>query len=278
MLSPSRNLRLTITAACLAIIAILVISLNAKEKDDPFFFETYIHEIFSPFQRVIQFTKNGFVHIWSSYIFLVNLNKENEQQKQTIKELKENNLQLRESHITNIRLRKLLHFKEKFKNPMVPAEVVGWDPSSWFNTILIDKGRKDGIEKNMPVVVSEGIVGRIMELSRSTSKVLLAIDHRSAIDAIVHRSRAKGILVGMVDQKCQLKYVIRADDVRVGDEIVSSGLGGIFPKGLLLGTVSKIKKDKIGMFQHVEVTPTVNFTKLEEVFLIIHEKPYRFSE
>ncbi|PIX26576.1 MAG: rod shape-determining protein MreC, partial [Deltaproteobacteria bacterium CG_4_8_14_3_um_filter_43_13] len=200
------------------------------------------------------------------------LKKENTVLNKTINALKEENLRLREAAIANMRLRKLLLFKEEFRGSMVSAEVISEDPSSWFKTVILDKGSKDGIEKKMAVVTSEGMIGRVIEVSRSVSKVLLSTDHRSAIDVMVQRTRAKGILEGRVNQTCQLKYVSRADDVRMGDDIISSGLGGMFPKGLLLGRVSKIKREGSGLFQYVEVTPSVDFAKLEEVFIVVGDK------
>ncbi|MBI4618722.1 MAG: rod shape-determining protein MreC [Desulfobacterales bacterium] len=272
MLSIFRRYRVIVITASLCIVAILLISLNIKERKKPHLFEKIIFEVSSPFQKTIQSTVKAVKTLWGNYIFLVNLKKENTALSKTINALKEDNLRLKEAVIANVRLRKLLLFKEAFRSPMIPAEVISEDPSSWFKTIILDKGSKDGIEKKMAVVTSGGMVGRVIEVSRSVSKVLLLVDHSSALDAMVQRTRAKGILEGRVNQTCQLKYVSRADDVRIGDDIISSGLGGIFPKGLLLGRVSKIKKEGSGLFQYVEVTPSVDFAKLEEVFIVVGDK------
>ncbi|RJP57846.1 MAG: rod shape-determining protein MreC [Deltaproteobacteria bacterium] len=272
MLSVFRRYRVIVITVSLCIVAILLISLNIKERKKPHLFEEIIFEVSSPFQKTIQSTVKGVKTLWGNYVFLVNLKKENTVLNKTINALKEENLRLREAAIANIRLRKLLLFKEEFTSPMVPAEVIGEDPSSWFKTIILDKGSKDGIEKKMAVVTSEGMIGCVIEVSISVSKVLLSTDHSSAIDVMVQRTRAKGILEGRVNQTCQLKYVSRADDVRMGDDIISSGLGGIFPKGLLLGRVSKIKREGSGLFQYVEVTPSVDFAKLEEVFIVVGDK------
>ncbi|MEW6615061.1 MAG: rod shape-determining protein MreC [Thermodesulfobacteriota bacterium] len=272
MLSIFRRYRVIVIAVSLCIVSILLISLNIKERKKPHLFQKIIFEVSSPFQKTIQSTVGGVKTLWGNYIFLVNLKKENTALSKTINALKEENLRLREAAIANMRLRKLLLFKDEFRSPMVPAEVISEDPSSWFKTIILDKGSKDGIEKKMAVVTSEGMVGRVIGVYRSVSKVLLSTDHSSAIDVMVQRTRAKGILEGMVNQTCQLKYVSRADDVRIGDDIISSGLGGIFPKGLLLGRVSKIKKEGSGLFQYIEVTPSVDFTKLEEVFIVVGDK------
>ena len=272
MLSILRRYRVIVITASLFIVFMLLISLNIKERKNLPLFEKIVFEISSPFQKTIRSTIKGVKTLWGNYVFLVNLKKENAALRKTIIALKEENLRLKEDSIANLRLRKLFFFKEVFRSPMVSAEVISEDPSSWFKTIVLNKGSKDGIEKKMAVVTSEGIVGRVIEVSRSISKVLLLTDHSSAIDAMVQRTRAKGILEGRVNQTCQLKYVSRADDVSMGDDIMSSGLGGTFPKGLPLGRVSKIRKEGSGLFQYVEVTPSVDLTKLEEVFILVGDK------
>ena len=265
----SNKCRIILLTVLLSICALLLLSINIKEKKSLHFFEKIVLEIFSPTQKAIRSSIRGIASFSNNYILLVGLKEENDKLQKAIKVLKEENNQLREAFIANIRLRRLLNFKEKLiKTPIIPAEVIGEDPSPWFKTILIDKGKKHSIKKNMVVVTSDGIIGRIIQVSRSTSKVLLIIDHRSAIDAMVQRTRAKGILEGKAESNCRLKYVLRADDIITGDKIISSGLGGIFPKGLLLGRVRKIEKDNFGMFQSVEVTPSVNFLKLEELLVL----------
>jgi len=264
-----RKYRRIILTSSLVLCAAFIISSNAKENNNLFLFEEVIYAISSPLQKTISFTTTNIDTVLSYYIFLINLKKENTALKKKNNLLKEKIFQLREMAIANTRLRTLLRFREEVKLPMIPAEVVAYDPSSWFKTILINKGSNNNIAKNMPIVTSDGILGRVMEVSKSTARLLLITDHRSAVDAIVQRTRAKGILVGNVDKTCNLKYVFRSDDVNLGDYIISSGLGGIFPKGLPLGKVSRIKKDNYGMFQEVKVTPMVSFNKLEELFIVV---------
>jgi rod shape-determining protein MreC len=124
----------------------------------------------------------------------------------------------------------------------------------------------------MAVVISEGVVGRVIEVSPDTAKVLLLTDPNSALDVIIQRSRAQGIMEGKVDEVCVLKYVQKSDDVQVGDQVITSGLGGIFPKGLMTGMVTKLDRKRPGIFQYIEVSPAVDFSKLEEV-LILGEGP-----
>lgn len=259
-----------LTSLLLIVILILISSNVGKERNfNPL--QTIIIEGLSPLEKAIVTSKNSVIDLWNKYIYLINVRKENQALKRMINKLKEENNQYREAIMANIRLEKLLDFKEKVPAPMVPAQVVGWDPSTWFRTIIIDKGIRDGIEPNMPVVNSDGIIGRIMQTSSHYSKVLLIIDPNSAIDSIVQRTRARGILEGTGGGDCELKYFSKNDDVREGDRIVSSGLGGIFPKGLALGEVTKVKRGNSEMFQHVKVRSSVDFTKLEEVLVILRK-------
>ncbi len=124
----------------------------------------------------------------------------------------------------------------------------------------------------MAVIVPEGVVGQILKTGPRHATVLLLTDYNSAIDAIVQRTRAKAIVEGRGENRCQLKYLLRSEDVVVGDLVVTSGLGGNFPKGLLVGEIRKVEQREHGIFQYAELVPSVDLTKLEEV-LVIPEAP-----
>jgi rod shape-determining protein MreC len=156
--------------------------------------------------------------------------------------------------------------------PMLAAEVIGRDPSSWFKTIIVNKGMEDGVQEGVPVVVPEGVVGLVVEVASNYSKVLLIIDQNSAVDGLVQRTRSRGVIQGNPSGECIFKYVLRKHEVILGDTVVSSGMDGVFPKGLRIGRVSEIIKLNAGIFQEIIVTPYVDFEKLEEV-LIIAQSP-----
>ncbi len=202
------------------------------------------------------------------YIYLVDLSKENEALKQDVYQLRFEKNQFLEVALENKRLRDLLQSKQKLTASVIPAEVVGEDSSSWFRTIQIDKGNEDQIVPGMGVITKEGIVGQVFKVSAKLAQVLLIIDHRSNVDALVRRTRAKGILKGNAEKLCQLKYLPRLEEIKVGDEVVTSGLGGVFPKGLEVGIVKSVEKKSYGMFQKVLVAPKVDFGKLEEVLVL----------
>jgi rod shape-determining protein MreC len=183
--------------------------------------------------------------------------------------LQKENYELREFVQAVKRLRRLLLFKEQVPVAMIPAEVIAYSPSAWFRTIVVNKGRQDGVKKGMPVVTWEGVVGKVIKTSTDSSIILLIIDRNSSVDAMVQRNRRRGIFEGDGGPRCQLRYVPRTDDIKVGDFIVTSGLGGVFPKGLFLGKVVRVEKKKYGLFQEIEASPGVDFSRLEEVMVIL---------
>jgi len=193
--------------------------------------------------------------------------------KQRIAELQAESHQMKEMVLDNERLRKLLQFREKISTSMVAAEVIGQDPTSWFKSVTLNKGEKDGVRKGMAVILPEGVVGQILKTSPRYATVLLITDYNSAVDAIVQRTRAKAIVEGKGENRCQLKYLLRTEEVTVGDIVVTSGLGGNFPKGLKVGEIRNVEKKGHGIFQYAELTPGVDLTKLEEVFIITEAPP-----
>ena len=251
------------------LLALSLISANLHSRDNMSFFESLVVGITAPVQKVVWGVIDGIGSIWRGYFYLVGLEKENQALKKELQDLKLQMNRYREADLANQRLRALLNFKKSIATPLLPAQLVAFDPSGWFQTILIDKGRNDGVVQDMAVVSAEGLVGRVIGVSNHHAKVLLIIDGNSAVDAYIQRSRARGVLVGLGRELCLLKYVQRNEDVQVGDKVISSGMGGVFPKGLLVGTVQEVVRGSSGLFQRVEVEPAVNFSRLEEVMVVI---------
>ncbi len=231
-------------------------------------FSNLFMEMLAPLQRAYHKGMTGIGDVARNYIFLLHVREENDNLRKAVVELERKNAELAEAAIANERLRKFLDFKEKMPKPMIPAELIGEDASSWFRTITIDKGGIDGVRKGMVVVAANGLVGHIIKTSRNYSKVLLITDYNSSVDAVCQNSRARGIVQGKVEA-CDLKYVSRRDEVSQGERVMTSGMGGRFPKGLVIGSVTRVDRNSYGFFQKVEVTPAVDFKKLEEVFVIL---------
>ncbi len=228
-------------------------------------------EIVSTFQKMVTGSASTVENFWQGYFYFVNTREENRKLHQAVARFRALNNSLREAGLANKRLERLLNFQIHSNLPTVGARVVAWDPKAWFKTIIIDRGEADGIKNGMPVVVDTGVVGRIIELSSHYARVLLMIDYNSSIDALVQRTRNRGILSGKSAPTCELKYVLKNDDLVKGDVLVTSGCGGVFPKGLKLGYVSRVKKSNHSLFLEVDVVPAVKFDKLEEVLVILKE-------
>jgi len=227
----------------------------------------------APFQelatRVVKTVQDG----WWNYLFLVSVAQENQQLLKELGASRQKIIQQSELELENQRLRELLGFKRSLPAPAIAAEIIGKDPSAWFKTVIIDKGSTDGLRRGLPAVSSLGVVGQIIEVSARQSRLMLIIDRNSGADALVQRTRARGIVKGTSQDDCYLDYVLHAVDVRVGDLVVSSGFDGVYPKGLLIGTVSAVDFKGGDFFKDVQITPAVDFDKLEEVLIILESPP-----
>jgi len=268
-----RRFSLPIFIILFLLFALVLMSLRAKQRKGVDFFDALVMEICSPFQKGSTFVIKTVQGTFQRYVFLINLEEENRMLKQKIAQLQEQNHRMKEMKLANERLRELLQFREKNSSSMIGAEVIGQDPSSWFKSVTIDKGERDGVKKGMAVISSAGVIGQILKTASHYAIVLLLTDYNSAIDSIVQRTRAKAIVEGKGENRCQLKYLLRADEVVVGDVVVTSGLGGNFPKGLMIGEVKKVDKKGHGVFQYAELVPSVDLTQLEEVFVIMEPLP-----
>ena len=264
-----RRYTLLIFIILLLLFALVLMSLRAKQREGVEFFDALLMEICSPFQKASTLVIKTVQGTFQQYIFLVNLEKENRALKKKIAELQEENHRIKEMKLANERLRQLLQFREKNSPSMIGAEVIGQDPSSWFKSITIDKGERDGVKKGMAVVSPAGVIGQVLKSAPHYATVLLITDYNSAIDSIVQRTRAKAIVEGKGENRCRLKYLLRAEEAAVGDVVVTSGLGGNFPKGLMVGEIKKVDKKGHGVFQYAELVPSADMTQLEEVFVIM---------
>lgn len=259
--------------ALLIFIALFFISANlgGKRSWDPS--EQLVIEIISPFQKFISETINITERIWLNYFGLINTRNENVRIKKELDSLKRENYLYQETLAANQRLQRLLQFKDTSEQSVIAAQVIGRDPTGWFQSVIIDKGKNSGMKLNMPVVNAEGVVGKLISISHNYSKVLLIIDQNSSVDCIIQRSRDSGIMKGLSSKVCKLDYFLRSSDVQVGDMVVTSGLGGIFPKGIPVGEVIDVKDPPGELFKDVRIRPSVDFSKLEELLIILKEDP-----
>jgi rod shape-determining protein MreC len=254
-------------------IALLLISSSLGERRSWNPAEQIVIEVTAPIQKFIKQTVDAIEGVWLRYFALVRLRDENVRLEQEIKTLRMENAQYRELVATNERLQKLLKFKKTINWPVLASQVIGRDPSGWFESVIIDKGSNSGLKVNMPVVDAKGVVGRLVSVSPNYAKVLLIIDQNSAVDSLVQRSREKGIVKGLSPELCKLDYVLKTGDIVPGDLVVTSGMGRVFPKGLPVGKVLEVSNIPWKLFKDIHIRPTVDFAKLEEVLVILKEDP-----
>lgn len=247
---------------------IIFLSVSSKYRYTAYSTGRIVLNVIAPFQDGITDTMRFAKNVWRHYFFLVSTARENDNLKKDLSSHIQKSNEYHEIELSNIRLRNMFDFRQTIAGKTVVAEVIGADPSPWYGTIVINKGKSDGISKGMPVVIPEGVVGQVIDTGKNYSRVLLIIDSNSAVDALVQRNRARGIVKGISSDKCILKYVVRRHDIGEYDIIITSGFDGVFPKGLTIGYVDKISQNSSGLFHEIEITPFADFEKIEEVLVL----------
>jgi rod shape-determining protein MreC len=169
----------------------------------------------------------------------------------------------------NARLRNLLDFGKMIPYTSIPAQVIGRDPSNWANSLIIDKGTLSGIKTNMAVISTRGLVGRIVEAGKSSSKALLITDPNIKVGVLIRRNRQGGILIGRPGGRCKIIYISLDSDVRPGDKVMTAGFGSVFPKGILIGEIEKVGREEGRLYKYAILKPSQDLSRLEEVLCII---------
>jgi rod shape-determining protein MreC len=272
MFSLLRKYQTLIIASFLVGLALSVYSSRHAATDTTPFFRRLFLTAYSPPLMAITFVVKKIRYVWDNYILLVGTQKKNRELQKTVDLLREQTMSLQEVRAENDRLRRLLSLKERLPMRTISAEIIGRDPLEWFKAVLINKGQNDGVKKNQAVTTHQGVVGRTLEVASDCSKVLLITDTNSSVDAMVQRTRARGIVGGRASHLCELQYFASSDDVQRGDLVITSGLCGIFPKGLAVGRVGQVEKDPFGLFRYIELVPSASLNKLEEVSVLLGDQ------
>ncbi len=173
----------------------------------------------------------------------------------------------------NRKLREMLGLVEDSSLDLLPAKVIGRNVSGWWRKVQLDKGAGDGIEPGMPVVSGRGLVGRVVSASSFRSDVLLMIDPSCRVSARVSGSGASGIVRGHrvstgTETLCRMEFIERGSRIGAGDEVITSGLGGVFPQGVRIGTVRSVEVDPSGLYRNADIQPTTDFRWLDVVFVV----------
>lgn len=211
--------------------------------------------------QMMDSTKSNVSRFWKSF-------HDQEANETKIAELESELAKFRELSKENERLRKLIEFRDTLSGKKIAARVIGWDPSPWRKTLILDKGKNQGIHKDMAVVVAEGLVGRVVEEGPSTARVILLQDSDCRVSAMADESRAQGVVAGNGGSELTLQYLELESNVAVGETVSTSGLNGLYPKGIRIGKITSIARDPTGLHLQAKVDSFVRFSKLEEVLCL----------
>lgn len=261
------------TVVIIIAIAILVVSFFIFT-NTPLFLKGYsvaksgFGEISGPLLRIIGKPAEFVRYLFNNYIGLIRTNRENADLRNKLDKLQLENQKIPELEQENKRLKTILNLMEQHPKTMIAARVVGEDVKNWFKCIILDKGKSSGIMIKMPVVTSRGLVGQVVETDRWVTKVMVINDTNSSVDIYVEGRNTRGILEGTGQTLLRLKYIRKNDELEIGDKLITSGKDGIYPKGLAIGIVTTVNRNKPGIFADIEVMPFNNFNRLEEVLVL----------
>jgi len=257
---------LIVAAALLLVFSVL--SLSLKRAPILKSAEAVVLSLTAPGLQGLSYVGRTAKRLWQGYFYLVEVQQENTLLQHRLEEYHQKEVRYQEALKALARLEALLDLKRQVALPITGARVIAYDPSLWSRCALLDQGRDQGVKNGLPVLAPEGIVGRVVETYPGYSKVMLIVDRNSGSEAMVQRTRVRGVLQGKGGNRCSLDFVPKSADVQPGDLVLASGLGGIYPKGLVFGKVTAADKKKAGVFQEIEVTPAVDLSALEEVLVV----------
>ncbi len=234
-------------------------------------FKELMIDIGASVQYLVTSSYNAVSDTIDNYMMNVQASKNNDILRKEVLDLKQeifsNSQVLRE----NNRLKKLLGFGEQKQFKKIVTQVVSWDPSIDHRVLRVNKGLKDGIELQSTAVTSKGLVGYVYRLTDHYADILTIEDSNNKIDAIIERTRSYGVIEGLNQKYCFMKYVTRTDPIILNDLVITSGQGNLYPKGLVIGKISRIERETYGISQKIRIDPAVNFSKLEEVVILVSQ-------
>ena len=268
-----RRFRDAAISVALLIVPFLFLSANLSEPDDTSVVDQGFLQLSAPVQYLAAETADAVSGVVEEYVYLVDVKRDNERLRLDAARLEEENRLLRMEARENQRLRDLLALRERLRGDTIAARVIGKEISPYFRVVRLRlaRGARDRVRAGMPVVSAQGLVGQVRRTFGRHADVRLTVDRESAVDVIVQRTGARGVLRGTGESDryaARIQYLQRDDEIEVGDEVYTSGLGRRFPASILVGRVSRVERAEFGLYQEVEVTPTVDFSGLEQVLVL----------
>ena len=268
-----RRFRDAAIVAALVAIPFFFLKANLTEPEDTSWLDRLVLQASAPIQYVATQVSNGVSSVIEDYVWLVDVSAENERLHEDNARLRQRVRELERVESENGRMRDLLALREQIEGETYSAQVIGKEVSQFFRVtrVRIDRGERDFVRAGMPVVAAEGLVGQVRRTWGRYADVLLTVDRTSAIDVVIQRTGARGMLVGTGESDrylCRIQYLQREEQVEVGDEVYTSGYGQRFPANILVGRVTRVVREDFGLYQEVEVVPAVDFATLSEVLIL----------
>lgn len=262
----------------MAVLTVFLLASTVAQKKYQFtIMEPIVVTLLTPVEYVLGKVGYGIRQTGSFTGQLMTAYRDNQALKAEIAELRQNNVNTTEILAENARLRAMLDYKKGAPQfDFVTAQVVARDPGTWTNIIVVNRGTADGIAKDMTVVTAQGLVGSVVSVYNNSAKVQLILDPRSAVGCLVQRpeSRVAGIVEGSgaTPNTPRMVNIARDADIIKSDKIITSGFGGIYPKGILVGEVVDVVNDEGGLLKYAVLKPAVDFDRLEEVLIIVRSR------
>jgi rod shape-determining protein MreC len=273
LLSRYRNVSILVTVLFAQLLGLAVQVRRSQDQESGRLIRVWAVGAITPFEKAIVWMQNDSRNVWRNYLYLRGVRQENRDLKDELDRLRLEHVRLKEDAAQARRLQALLGFKEQFISKTLAAQVIGSSGSPQSRSVFIDKGSNDGVKTGMPVITSDGVVGKVTLTYSSTAQVLLIDDQSSGVGAILEASRLQGVLRGKPNGDVVLEKIMSDEQVQPGDKVLTSGGDLVFPKGLAVGTVAKVTRSA-DSFLTIRIKPSANLSKLEEV-LVITQKDER---
>jgi len=223
----------------------------------------------TPLQAALAKIHRSALSVWATYLDWREFRSENRGLREEVERLRIGSLQVRETQDENLRLRRLLGLRERLPLATLPGEVIAREWSGWVRSLVVNQGRGAGIIRLTPVIVPEGLVGRVVEVRAGASVIQLLNDPASTVGALVQRTRTPGLVEGEPGGSLRFKFLARdGGGIQVGDLILTSGLGGLFPKGIPVGRVRAVEARGSALFHYAHLSPVADFARVEEVLFL----------
>ncbi len=265
----SKERRAFILFLCLSLLSALLITVDYHGKGVLGLLKDIGFLVLKPVNYTVQNVVNRFEKYFQIFTQTESIHQKNWQLQQENREILHENAILKEKLAAYEQIAKMVQFKEYYNYEMIPAQVIGREPSNWFHSVIIDMGSKDGVEIDMGVATYRGLVGKVIQVGHNTSEVILLIDQGCSMGALIQRTREIGVIKGGTESAyCYLDYIAHDADVQINDIVVTSGMGSSVPKGIIIGRIVAVRKEKHDLFQRILIKPEVDFNKLEEVYIV----------